>query len=420
MVVTPETARSLGAPEWPVGRDFTEARLYSVSDSSYVLVVARTNGTIERYPISAATRNQFAASLSSASAVAQRPRTESQARNAFIRNQTLVGLLIYGPTAAAVVEGDASTSTATYLLVSGATFFAASQIARNMSINAAQNELATHGATRGALAGAAAMHLAADNSKATAFGALAGGVTGTALGLKFGKNMLEGEAAATGFGADFMALTAMGLVAAAGEECRTDQIAVGAGVFVPSRSCEARFSEDGATAMALAAGLIGYPLGYRYARKANYNVTAGDIGTLWATGGLGALAGAALTARDNSSVSALGIAVTTGFVGGVIAGDRLIVRKRDYTRGDAALVGLGTAAGALMGAGVAVIINDSPDSPQLGFALATVGGTLGLIAGQRFAEAAPDAGKRVSFSPQSLLFAAAKVPGRHPLFQYKF
>ena len=421
MVVTPEIAQSIGVKSWPVDRNFSEARLYAISDSSYVLVVSRTNGTVERYPVSAEARREFAASLAGVSA-SQAKEVRSEAKNSFIRNQALIGLLVYGPTAAAVVEGDASTSTATYLLVSGATFFAASQYARTHSINAAQNELATHGATRGALAGAGIMKLTDGSSKAKAFGALAGGVTGTALGLHFAKNMLEGEAAATGFGADFLALTAVGVAAIFGERCETRNYpSPFDGPSYTSRSCRERISEKGVTAMALASGLVGYPLGYRYARNASYNVTAGDIGTLWTTGGLGVLAGASLVARDNASVSAVGTALTAGFVTGVIAGDRLLVRKRDHTRGDAALAGLGAAAGALMGAGTAVLIEaDHSDNAQLVFGLAAVGGVAGLVAGEHFAETAPDAGKRVSFTPQNLLFAAARVPGNHSVFQFKF
>ena len=223
MVVTPEIARSIGAKSWPVDRNFSEARLYSVSDTTYVLVVTRTNGTIERYPVSAEARREFAASLTAVSASSEK-QIKSEAKNSFIRNQTLIGLLIYGPTAASILEGDASAGTATYLLVSGATFFAASQYARTHPINAAQNELATHGATRGALAGAGISHLAGGDSKANAFGALAGGVAGTALGLHFGKTMSQGEAAAAGFGADFGALTAFGVAAIFGESCREEDI----------------------------------------------------------------------------------------------------------------------------------------------------------------------------------------------------
>ena len=418
MVVTPEIARSIGVKSWPVDRNFSEARLYSVSDNSYVLVVTRTNGTIERYPISEEARREFAASLTGVSASTEK-HIKSESKNSFIRNQTLIGLLIYGPTAASVIEGDGSTSTATYLLVSGATFFAASQYARTHSINPSQNELATHAATRGALAGAATAFLAGGHSKAKAFGALAGGVTGTALGLHFGKNMSEGEAAASGFGADFGALTAGGVAAIFGETCRDEQLVTVFGPTYTSRVCRERISEKGVTAMALAAGLIGYPLGYKYAQKASYNVTAGDIGSLWTTAAIGTLAGAALVARDNASVTSVGLGLTTGFVGGVIVGDRLLVRKKDHTRGDAALAGLGASAGGLMGAGVGVLIDES-DSPQLIFGLAALGGAVGLIAGEHFAETAPDAGKRVSFTPQNLLFAAAKVPGNHSLFQVKF
>lgn len=420
MVVTPEIARSLGVASWPVDRNFTEARLYSVSDGAYVLVVNRTNGTVERFPISAAARREFAASLSGVSASVGK-QSLSEARNAFIRNQTLMGLLVYGPAAAAIAEGSSSASTASYLLVSGATFFAASQIARNMPINNPQNELATHTALHGAIAGAATAYLAGGRTKAKWFGALAGGVGGTALGLHFGKNMSEGEAAASGFGADFMALTAIGLSAAAGERCETRSFANGTPYQYEYRLCDPRVSDKGVTAAALVAGLAGYPLGYRYAHNANYNVTAGDVGTLWTTGALGVLAGASLVARDGASVTAVGSALTAGFVTGVIAGDRLLVRGRDHTRGDAALAGLGASAGALMGAGVGVlIISDPSKNPQLIFGLAAAGGVAGLMAGEHFVETAPDAGKRLSFSPQSLLFAAAKVPGNHSLFQLKF
>jgi hypothetical protein len=371
--------------------------------------------------VSAAARREFADNLAGVSATTGKE-IRSEAKNSFIRNQALIGLLIYGPTAAAVVEGDASTGTATYLLVSGATFFAASQYARTHSINAAQNELATHGATRGALATAAATHLAGGSSKANAFGALAGGVAGTALGLHFGKNMLEGEAAASGFGADFGALLGIGVSAIAGESCNDHVYTpIFGGQPFTQRICDPRISEDGMTAMALGAGLLGYPLGYRYAHNASYNVTAGDIGTLWTTGALGVMAGASLVARDNASLGSVGTALTAGFITGVIAGDRLLVRKRDHTRGDAAIAGLGATAGALMGAGVAVLIDqDRRDNAQLVFGLGTVGGIAGLVAGEHFAETMPDAGKRLSFSPQSLLFAAAKVPGKHSLFQIKF
>ena len=418
MVVTPEIARSIGTKSWPVDRNFSEARLYSVSDTTYVLVVTRTNGTIERYPVSAEARREFAASLTAVSASSEK-QIKSEAKNSFIRNQTLIGLLIYGPTAASILEGDASAGTATYLLVSGATFFAASQYARTHPINAAQNELATHGATRGALAGAGISHLAGGDSKANAFGALAGGVAGTALGLHFGKTMSQGEAAAAGFGADFGALTAFGVAAIFGESCREEDIVSPFGQTYRSRVCRERISEKGVTAMSLAAGFVGYPLGYKYAQRASYNVTAGDIGSLWTTAAIGTLAGAALVAREDASVTSVGLGLTTGFVAGVIAGDRLLVRKRDHTRGDAALAGLGAAAGGLMGAGVGILIDDS-DNPQLVFGLAALGATGGLIAGEHFAETAPDAGKRVSFTPQNLIFAAAKMPGKYSLFQVKF
>lgn len=47
VVVTPYIAdrASLRAPWWPVSGDFTEARLYTVNDSTYVLSVGRKTGS---------------------------------------------------------------------------------------------------------------------------------------------------------------------------------------------------------------------------------------------------------------------------------------------------------------------------------------------------------------------------------------
>ena len=66
MVLSPMIAEraALGPPSWPVAGDFVEARLYTVTDSSYILTVRRSTGVVERYNLSAADREAIRVSVS--------------------------------------------------------------------------------------------------------------------------------------------------------------------------------------------------------------------------------------------------------------------------------------------------------------------------------------------------------------------
>ena len=65
-VMTPFLAEkaALRPPWWPVSGDFTEARLYTANDSTYVLAVARRTGVVERYALSATDRDAIRAVVS--------------------------------------------------------------------------------------------------------------------------------------------------------------------------------------------------------------------------------------------------------------------------------------------------------------------------------------------------------------------
>src|SRR5438876_948064 len=157
MVMTPYIAEraSLRAPWWPVSGDFTEARLYTVNDSSYVLTVGRRNGVVERYTLSVSDRDAIRAIVS------RLPQdvivARNDARNAFVKNQTILGLLAYGPAFAGAIGDNNAGRTAGYLVVGGGTFFAASEISRRTSISRAQSDLAFNMGHNGALAGWATM-----------------------------------------------------------------------------------------------------------------------------------------------------------------------------------------------------------------------------------------------------------------------
>src|SRR6202521_4751824 len=97
-VMTPFLAEraALRPPWWPISGDFTEARLFTANDSTYVLSVTRRTGVVERYTLSSTDRD------ASRAVVSRLPRAVIAARNdapgAFIKNYSILGLKVYGPT----------------------------------------------------------------------------------------------------------------------------------------------------------------------------------------------------------------------------------------------------------------------------------------------------------------------------------
>jgi hypothetical protein len=414
-VMTPFIAEraALQAPWWPVSGDFTQARLYTVTDSSYILTVARRTGVIERYTLSIADRDAIRAIVSRLPQNVIEPRSDS--RNAFVRNQTLLGIVVYGPAFAGAIGDNPAGATAGYLVVAGGSFFAASEISRRMQISRAQSDLSTNMGHNGALAGWATTYLFHAGDRGQFAGAFVGGLTGAGLGLRIARNMSEADAVGAGFGANISALIAWGTTEAFSGETRCR-------VVNEIVECSDRISDRAKVAMILGSGLIGYPLGVLYPRNARYNVTPGDIQTLYATTGLGILAGVSFLPESPKTSTAYA-AATAGGVIGLIAGDRFLVRRFDHGRGEASRATLGTAAGALMGAGVAALIDTDLESPQLVFGMATAGGLLGLIVSERYVDAAPDAGRRgarISFNPASILSIATRTQGNHSLINVRF
>jgi hypothetical protein len=281
-----------------------------------------------------------------------------------------------------------------------------------------QADLSINMGLNGALAGWATSYLLNADDRTQAAGAFIGGLTGAAIGLRTARNMTEADAVGAGFGADAGALIGFGTMEAlrGKSECTFD-LASG------NTTCtERRLSERAEVAVVLASGLIGYPLGVLYPRNARYNVTAGDIETLGTTSALGAGAGISLLNR-NSSYAHFATAATIGGVLGMMAGDRFLVQRYDHERDEADRLSLGTAAGALMGAGIAALGNSTRNNPHAIGGLTVAGGLAGLIVTERYLRPNPDAGRprfRVTFNPASAVLAAARVQGNHSLFDVRF
>lgn len=389
----------LGPPAWRVTGDFTEARLYALGGDAYVLVVARPSGAVERYPITGADVAELRARISTlppdlTSGVRR------NLRNRFILNQTLLGLGVYAPSFALTVTNDDAGRTASWLLVSGLSYFGASTLARDLHITEPMNRLATHAALRGGLAGLGVGEAADFSADGRAAAVFFGSVGGTATGLALGQNLTIGQVAAASFGADAAALMALGLTRGLGsEDSRTI-----AGTMV-------------------GAGLLGYPLGWVYERSVPHTVTSGDVRALAVAGAVGALAASPfLVGQDDPSDEAVALGLTAGFAAGLVAGDRLLVARYDHNNAEGALLALGTVAGGLMGAGVATLA-DRDDNEVLVASLGTVGAVLGLVASEAYLMPRADARRlasNVEVNPLGLALAAGGVQGRHALVRVTF
>ena len=411
VVMTPYIAQraALQAPWWPVAGDFTEARLYTVNDSTFVLTVNRRSGVVERYNLSAADRDAIRAIVSRLPRDVIAARVD--ARNTVVRGQTLLGLTVYGPAFAGAISDNDAGRVAGYLVVAGGSFFAASEISRRTLISRAQSDLAFNMGHNGALAGLGTMYVFKANSGAQSAGAFVGGLVGTGLGLRLARTWTEADAVGAGFGSDLGALIGLGVTSA----IRGD------------RSCNLNFDNPcseprGQVVVILASGIVGYPLGLLYPRNARYHVTAGDVNTLWSGAVVGALAGAALL-PESPRTSAAFTAVTAGGVLGVIGADRFLVRRADHGRTEATQLLFGTAAGSLMGAGVAALFNRNNSNPEPIFALAAAGGLLGIIGTEHYLQPTADAGPPrigLRLSSESIFLIATRTPGNHPLLNVRF
>jgi len=107
----------------------------------------------------------------------------------------------------------------------------------------------------------------------------------------------------------------------------------------------------------------------------------------------------------------------------MMAGDRFLVQRYDHDRDEAARLSLGTAAGVLIGAGIATVDSSWRNNPHVIGSLAVAGGIAGLIITERYLRPNPDAGRpriRVTFNPASIPLLAARTPGNHSLINVRF
>jgi uncharacterized membrane protein YebE (DUF533 family) len=432
--ITPTIAAQLRLvpPAWRITGDYTSARLFQLADASYVIVVTRRNGVVERYPITREDREYLKARTGEVpSTVEEQLRgglravgatVDRETRNAFVRNQTLLGLVVYAPSFAYAVTNDPPGRVATYLLVAGGTFFGAASLTREVNVTKPMNNLATVGALSGGLAGWGTAYALDASQDATGALVFVSSLAGTAAGLYFGQRMSEAQVTAANFGAWASALTAGGIVEAA--HLRDNGL-----------------SSRAAIGTMTAAGLVGYPLGVWYTRSRTYSVTSGDVYALLATGATGAALASAFVAEENDDVLQW-LTATGGWVAGLVAGDRFLVRRYDHTRSEGTLLAAGALAGGLMGAGTAVLLDRHDTNQSLLNGLISAGALAGIALTEYYQQPRPDAVRgaprptaapatptssppprsslRVRFDPTALAAAALRAPGVHTVVGVTF
>lgn len=320
----------------------------------------------------------------------------------FMRDQAVLGAVVYAPAFALTVARNGVPVIATYLVMATGTYFASAEYARFHAVSATASDFATAGAIRGAVAGWAIAQASHADVRGTAGGVFLGSFAGMAGGLVAGGRMTDGEAAATRFGGDLLATVGYGFGSA------------GAG---------SRAGRDGGAA-AVGAALVGWPLGYWYASQAGYRVTSGDVSTLWASAGIGAAAAGAFVANGSPSKATVATALAGGALLGAFAGDRLLVRSYDHSLAEGQVVALGAAAGGVMGAGIGMLTGAAHQrlsGVTLGFgALGAIGG---LVMAERYLVPRADAGRalgRLELNPAGVLAAASRRPGVYPLGRWTF
>ncbi|MCE2803196.1 MAG: hypothetical protein P2975_06955 [Gemmatimonadota bacterium] len=328
----------------------------------------------------------------------------------FIRDQTVLGVTVYGPAFALAVADDAISGAAAYLVMAGGSFFASAEATRRVEITEARYLLSRAMATRTTGNLVMLSSLSGSSPRRVAGVALLGGLGGTAAGLAIGGGLTAGEAAATVFGHDLAYLSAVALTTTSDPDPFDERS--------PSMGRVA-------TTWTLA-GLGGYAVGRLYAGNTDHQVTVGDVETLWLTAGIGALAGATAVADAEAEPQTRAMAMLGGALVGTVVGERTLVRRRDLTPIEGRRLALGAGAGALMGIGIGVLtMGEAEASGSRARGFATAGAIGGLVLTERYLQPVADAGRygalsRLRVDPIAIASTLTGRAGRHALLAFTF
>jgi len=416
-------ARRLGlfVDEYP---GLVAVRLFQRSPSEYVLeITTRREGRTVRQrvemnaPEVARMRDRISRRIAES---APQVVLNQDGRHLLVGTTTLLGLGYWGWSVPAILDiNDGRLALGTYMLTAGASFLVPYQLTKRRPVTWGMANAARWGATRGVLHGVLLHHLLEGDAPASTGGdgwsgyerrrlgamlLLSLGETVAAYGWAAAGDMSAGDAHTIGNGGDFGmawgAETAL-LLGLEGNEA------------------EMRATE----ALVLAGSGAGLVAGAALARTRND--TWGDAEIVRAGHLVGALAGTMVAEWIDPGAEhprVFGGGLLAGSVAGTYLGMK-VVEDRDFSVGQGILVDLGSAAGGLIGLGIAVLAVEGEDATPF-LTLATAGATVGFLAtaasladDARHADDGRDGSLRLELSPvglTALLESRPAGPGGRP------
>jgi hypothetical protein len=330
---------------FPDYRGFREARLFQLSDTSFMLEISyqlEDRLLKDRLPLSAQEAADFRQTVT-LRVKQEKPRAalDQEGRSKLLKGTLALSLGYYGWAVPVAFDlGDGQTIAALYMLTAGAGFFLPYWGTRDIPVTDAAATLSLYGGTRGIVHGIF-LYVLAKGEDASGRGTVGFGMLGSlteALAffpLAERLNMSPGTAEVICMGGDF------GL----GYGLGTAQLA---DFYEDGRER----SLSGCILLGSAAGMVA---GKFLADRQPY--TRGDAYVLRGVGFLGAyISLAAVDIADPDDEKAYTAAAMTGSIVGLGLGHHL-VKNKDFSTGQGTLINLGELAGGLVGLGVAYLIS---------------------------------------------------------------
>ncbi|WP_022834707.1 hypothetical protein [Salisaeta longa] len=341
---------------------FQRARLFRTGPGTYELVVEyRTGGQMlrQRRPLTAAEVEQLRQRVASQLQAANiRVGLNQEGRVGLVASTTFLGL-VEGSLLVGALEAESDAAAALPLMGGALGFFIPLLATQNASVSEAESDLTFYGGVQGYAHAVQLAELVSkdpDGSSVAGLAALFGAVEGTAGYLAATRNGWSGGHA------EMISLTGIS----------GNLLGLGLGTALAGET------DDGAVSRTIAASslissLAGAYIGHRMGCTGRY--TQGDARIYLQTGVqaanfIGSLA-AATGMEDRRGVAAL---ITGAGVGGLALG-RSLVQERNFSKGEANLIFLGSVAGSLLGGGLAAVSDANGSAVAL---MQAVGSGLGF------------------------------------------
>jgi hypothetical protein len=393
---------------FPEYKDFREARLFQLTDTTFVLEISYgPEGKLSRtrLPMSRIEVEELRKKVSDAVAVrAPQAVLDREGRMKLLVGTTLLALFYYGPSCPAAFDvSDGSEATGLYLLTSGTTMILPIVLTRERNVTDAAATLALYGATRGIVHGLLLEALFGSGSDdednrgevtAAWLTSMAEGVAGYSVADH--ARMTTGHAEMIAAGGDYGLLYGLGTIV-----LTESDDAAGAGIVL----------------LEAGAGMVG---GHFLGRGGDY--TRGDSYLFRGAGVYGALLGVTAasafdpedTAGDEDRAEKIytACAMAGGAAGLFLGGD--LAGKTKLTGSEGFLVNVGMLGGGLLGLGVMVLADPKTDSGFPYLIASSIGSSIGLGLTYRLVAPGTDTSDTGSAWNLDLAPGLARSPGSRP------